>query len=323
MSLASLPTELIESIALYLDLLSSCSLRLASSSLRQQSLHVFRDRFYHKRSISWTRTDLDRLVEISEHENFGPALQQLVVDATPQHSISLWQLRKRISEADPIFSEPDGVFFKSDLQEMYIEEEKEAKKLATFFNETRYDHKCLLAVFGQAQRLESIIFRYKGMDKKYGKFGRRYCESSQHEMSRPFVSTMAVIAASGVRLKEVTIHHVDHYGAVSIGRLESVAPSLRNFASIFESLERLELDLRDWRHPDEGFELENGRAPFVVRFLAKARNVRHLSLGCYSSLQDDLIGEMARHCTFTSACTVLQISSSCSHRLSPHLRDLY
>lgn len=298
MPLSSLPTELIESIARYLDLSSFCSLRLTTLLLKQQSLHVFRERFFRRQSVSWTKHDLDRLVEMSNHADFGSSLQHLSVDATPWHSMSLWQLRKRISEADAIISESDGLFFKSELQEKYIEEEKAAKELAAFFNETRYDHKCLRAVFGKVQNLESIVFKYRGMERKYGKFGRRYCESSQHEMSRPFVSTMAAVAASGVHVKTIAVHPVHHHGAVSIGRLECLSPSLRNFDAVFGNLKTLELNLRDWRYPDEGFELESLRAPFVMRFLAKARNVKDITIGCYSSLQDDLIGEMARYCTF-------------------------
>jgi hypothetical protein len=298
MSLASLPTELIECIAAYLNRSDTCSLRLTSSSLKQQSLHVFRDRFFRKRSVSWTRQSLDRLVEISEHAGFGSALQHLHIDATPRHSILLWQLRKPLFEASAFFSELDDVLFKSELQELYVEKEKEAKAVATFFNETRYDQKCLRAVFSRVQSLESIVFRYEGMDKDYGKFVRRYCESSQHEMSRPFISTMAVVAASGIHVRRITVDPSNAYGAVSVGRLESLAPSLRSFETIFESLEELDLNLRDWRCPEEGFELENARAPFLVRFLAKARNLRHLSIGCYSILHNDLVGEMARHCVF-------------------------
>jgi hypothetical protein len=298
MSLASLPTELVECIAGYLDRSDSCSLRSTSSSLKRQSMHVFRDRFFRKRSVSWTIKSLDRLVEISEHVDFGSALQYLYIDATPRHSISLWQLRKPLFEASAFFSELDDVLFKSELQELYMGKEKEAKALATFFNETRYDHKCLRTVFSEVRRLEIIVFKYQGMDKDYGKFVRRYCESSQHEMSRPFISTMAAVAASGVRVKKITLDPANAYGAVSVGRLESLAPSLRSFETIFEALQQLDLDLRDWRCPEEGFELENARAPFLVRFLAKARNLRHLSIGCYSILHNDLIGEMARQCLF-------------------------
>jgi hypothetical protein len=105
-------------------------------------------------------------------------------------------------------------------------------------------------------------------------------------------------AASGIYVKEISIHHIEKYGAVSIGRLESLAPSLRNFDAAFANLKVLKLNLRDWRYPGTGFELEGNRAPFIIRFLAKARNVRHMELSCYSSLEDDLFGEMARHCTF-------------------------
>ncbi|KAF2832530.1 hypothetical protein CC86DRAFT_442734 [Ophiobolus disseminans] len=291
----SLPTELIETIATYLDLSSSRSLRLASRSLQHQSQLIFRDRFFHTRSILWTKHDLDQIVDISKHPEFGVALQHLRINATPKHSISLWQLRRRIQEADSIISETDGVYLKS----VYIKEEEEANELATFFNETRYDQQCLRKVFKEIGQLESVTFEYDGMSSIYGNFGRRYCETSQHEMSRPFISIMAAIADSGIHVRTICTNPELNHGAVSIGRLESLAPALRSFDAAFEKLGRLELTLRDWRFPDTGFELESARAPFVVRFLAKASNVKYLSLDCYSSLDDDLMGEIARHCNFT------------------------
>lgn len=110
---------------------------------------------------------------------------------------------------------------------------------------------------------------------------------------------MAAIAATDLRLKVISISPINNHGAISIGHLKSLAPSLRHFDSAFERLEVLCLNLRDWRYPDSGFELDTYRAPFVVRFLVKARNVRHLDLIWYSNLEDDLFGEIARHCTFT------------------------
>ncbi|KAH7093524.1 hypothetical protein FB567DRAFT_587955 [Paraphoma chrysanthemicola] len=306
MSITSLPTELIESIAHHLDVATSQSLRLVSSTFEQQSLHVFRDRFFRARILQWTKASFDKLLDITAHPTFGKALRWLHIDATPRHAIALWQLRKRISEAEVISNDPNGILFRSEMQEQYIADEKVAQNQTTFFNETRYDQKCLRSVFEKLGQLDGLTFAYEGMDKKYGKFGRRYCESSQHEMSRPFVSTMAAIAASGVRIKTIKMHPTLTHGAVGIGRLESLAPSLRKFDIAFEHLNTLELELRDWRHLDTGFELETTRAPFVVRFLAKARNLRHLSLGCYSSFDDDLLGDMARHCTFArlETCTL-------------------
>jgi hypothetical protein len=117
---------------------------------------------------------------------------------------------------------------------------------------------------------------------------------------------MAAIAASGIHVKEISVHPKHHYGAVSVGRLESLAPSIRNFDAVFENLEKLELDLRDWRNPSAGFEVDGRRVPFAVRFLAKARNVKDLSLSCYSGLSDDFFSQLAHHCTFTKLeiCTL-------------------
>ncbi|KAJ4372934.1 hypothetical protein N0V83_003225 [Neocucurbitaria cava] len=292
--LASLPTELIELIASSLDLPAFHYVRLTCSSIGRQTLHHFKERFFRTRTLRWTNESLDLLVEVTNHVDYGDALQHLIIDATPRNSIHLWQTCKRISEAQAIL----GSHKKSPLEEQYLEDHKVAEHPATFFKETRYDQKCLTTVFMKLDKLENIIFEYEGMNKRYGKFGRRYCESSQHEMSRPFVSTMAAIAATDLRVKVISISPIKNHGAISIGRLESLAPSLRHFDSAFERLEVLCLNLRDWRYPDSGFELDTYRAPFVVRFLAKARNVRQLDLNWYSNLEDDLFGEIARHCTF-------------------------
>lgn len=292
---------------------------------------MFRDRFFRTRSIQWTTHDLERLLKVSEHADFGSALQHLRINATPTHSVSLWQLRKRISECDAITSDPYGVLFKSELQEQYVKEEAEAKDLATFFNETRHDQKCLRAVFKKIDCLESITLEYRGMDKMFGKFSRRYCEASQHEMSRPFVSTMKAVADAGIYVKVIRTDAQFHHGAISIGRLESLAPVLKSFDSAFDKLERLEIALRDWRRPDAGFELETTRAPFIVRFLAKARHVKCLSLSCYSSLDVELFGEVARYCKFTRLETcrlgnmIVRDASELCQLLAPSystLRDL-
>lgn len=298
MPLISLPTELTEQIASHLDLPACRCLRLVCSSLRQQTSHDFRDRYFRTRTLKWTKESLDTLLEVTLHPDFGNALQNLSIDATPRHSIHLWSTRKRISEAQAIFGPYNANSAKSKLEVQYMNDNKVAEELATFFNETRYDQKCLTNVFTKLGKLERIVFEYEGMDKKYGKFGRKYCESSQHEMSRPFVSTMAAIASTSLSVKVISNHHIKNHGAISIGRLESLAPSLRNFDAVLASLKVLQLNLRDWRYPDSGFELETHRAPFVVRFLAKARNVKELDLSCYSSLDDDLFGEMGRHCAF-------------------------
>jgi hypothetical protein len=109
---------------------------------------------------------------------------------------------------------------------------------------------------------------------------------------------MTAIATSNLIVSAITMHTTHHYGAVGIGRLETLAPHLRAFDLIFPHLSTLHLHLRDWRTPDSGFALDTPRAPFVVRFLAKARNVRDLRVECYSSLEEDIMGEISRHCKF-------------------------
>jgi hypothetical protein len=111
---------------------------------------------------------------------------------------------------------------------------------------------------------------------------------------------MAAVAASGVQVKAILIDPKCNYGAISIGRLESLASSLVRFDAAFETLAKLELNLRDFRHPSRGFELETTRAPWVVRFLTKARHVKHLSLSCHSGLEDNLIGDLASERAFAN-----------------------
>ncbi|KAF1837713.1 hypothetical protein BDW02DRAFT_586509 [Decorospora gaudefroyi] len=264
MSLASLPTELVERIASHLDLPTCRAFRLTSTSLSKQTLYIVKDRFFRQRTLKWTTEDFSALLQVTAHATFGDALQTLIIDATPRHSIHLWQARKRISEAQAISTPYGTVSNRSELEEKYATYSKIAEDAAVFFNETRYDQKSLRTVFQKIKRLDCIAFAYNGMD------------SNQHEMSRPFVSTMSAIAASNCQVRIIVLD----------GN-RNLAPSLRSFDAAFERLEILQLHLRDWRYADSGFELDTARAPFV-----------ELELSCYSSLEADIFGEMARHCAF-------------------------
>ena len=298
MALSRLPTELIEHITTYLDLPDSRSLRLTSPSLSRQTSHVFKDRFFRQHTLQWTEAAFIRLLEITSHPHFGNAIQDLIVDATPRHSIHLWQAQIRIAETQGIATPYGTASATRDLEIQYIADYTVSEEIAKFFSETRFDRKSLVTVLERLEHLDSITFAYEGMHEKYAKFCTRYCKSSQQEMSRPFVSTMSAIAESKVQVRRIQVDSDKAFGAVSIGKLETLAPSLRYFDHAFEKLDTLQLHLRDLRSSVSGFEIDTIRAPFVVRFLAKARNVRKLELSCYSILEMDVFGEMARHCQF-------------------------
>jgi hypothetical protein len=318
MTLPCLPTELIEQIATYLDLASIRSFRLTSPPLSKQTSHLFRDRFFRKLSIEWTVESLEKLRAISLHETFGDALQDLLIDATPYRSIHLWASRLRISEAHAISTPYGTVSANPEFEKQYRVDVKIAEKEATFLNETRHDRKCLVSCFERVGRLASVSFEYEGVGEECAKFCKRYCERSQHEMSRPFVSTMAAITATKLQVGHICLSKEFPYGAISIGRMESLAPNLRAFDHAFEGLETLQLHLRDWRDAEDGFKIETSRAPFIVRFLAHARNLKSLELSCYSQLESNLFSEMAAHCHFKKleVCklSVMQIPTVSSFR---------
>ncbi|KAH6621782.1 hypothetical protein C7974DRAFT_210866 [Boeremia exigua] len=299
-SLLSLPIELIEQVASYLTLPSFRALRLTASRYHHQTDHLFRQRFFTTQHLRWTKTSLQRLTEISTYQPLGSSCRHLIIDATPHHALLLWKMGRRSLDpglmAPVAIDEDDIRLFK--LTEDYEALQHKAEEAAKWFNETRFDVKCLVTVFAHLTSLDRITFAYQGMEALCSVFGHRYCESSQHEMSRPFISTLSALATSEVKVRHIAVHDEDRYGAISIGRLESLAPSLRYFDVAFENLETLQLNLRDWRSPDAGFEIEQTRAPFIVRFLAKCKNVRTLELSCYSALEDDLFGVVARTCRF-------------------------
>jgi hypothetical protein len=240
------------------------------------------------------------LLDISTHAELGDALRNLVIDATPRYALELWKMSRRSADAGyltPLTDDEDGGKLVKRLSEEYEKLEEEKEEVARWFNESRFDVTCLKKVFARVEKLESVVFKYEGMEMRYSKFAQRYCEGSQHEMSRPFVSTMNALAATGTRVERIEMGK-EGFGAVSVGRLEGLAPSLRAFDGVFGKLESLQLKLRDWRSPDTGFELESSRAPFVIRFLAKCRSVRTLDLSFYSSFEKDVFGNLARVCRF-------------------------
>lgn len=292
--LSTLPTELIEQVTDYLDVDSFRSFRLASCSLNQQSIHSFRQRFFRTRTVAWTSESLDRLTHITSDAYFGRSLRVLVIDATPRFAIRLWELEKGIIEAD-LQQDQDR---RNDIQARYSEVEVRLEQATRFWNETRYDRKALTSVFEHLGNLQSIVFAYDGMKKNFLLFGRRYCESSQNEMSRPFVTTMAAVAMSKLIVQTITIDPQRRYGAVSTGRLESLAPVMARFDDIFLGLKVLKMNIRDWRSPEDGFEMPTGKTSFLVRFLSKLRNLESLDLSCFSSLQENVLSEMAQHCKY-------------------------
>ncbi|KAF2186226.1 hypothetical protein K469DRAFT_573314 [Zopfia rhizophila CBS 207.26] len=292
MPLTTLPAELIEFIARSLSAIDFRSFRLVSALLKEQSLHHFKERFFRRRTIEWTVPSLQALLDISCHSDFGSCLQELVIDATPRFAIQLWEIKKNILDN----SHDSGLRKLYEIKHALLNGKEEES--SRYFAETRFDQKTLIAVFERIKTLHSIAFSYDGMDRSYGKFGRKYCESSQNEMSRPFVSTIAAIARSGLIIQRISVEDGKRYGAISVGRLESISPVLPIISTSFSRLQTLKLDLRDWRHPEEGFEPPPGKAPFVVRLLSKAMNVKDLDVSCFSSLEPDIFAEMAEHCVF-------------------------
>lgn len=305
MSLTALPTELIELISSNLDLVSFHNTRLTCSLLRQRSLHSFRDLFFQSKSIPWTREDLDRLVSIASHPDLGSALKTLIIDATPRRSILLWQLDKRIRDQQRDArdgSSASAAEWRS-LKQQYVDLERETRSAETFFNETRYDQKRLKAAFDLLRHrgtLNSLIFKYEGIVNFWNRPLRDYCLFVQQEMSRPFISAISAIAASGVCIKTISLHDTNSHGAVSVGRLETLGPSLPGLDLAFSKLTTLQLNIRDWRSSYPGFEVGSDRPPFMMRFLNKARSVKHLALSGHTSFDADMFGDMARHCRFDS-----------------------
>lgn len=292
--LSDLPTELIEHITGYLDIGCFRSFRLVSHSLNQQSIHQFRQRFFRTRTVAWTTESLDQLTHITSDPYFGRSLRDLVVDSTPRFAIRLWELEKGIIEADL----QQDQHRRNEVQARYSEVEARFEQITRFWNETRHDRKALASVFEHLGRLQSIVFAYDGMKKNFLLFGRRYCESSQNEMSRPLVSTLAAVAMSKLIVQTINIDPGRRYGAVSTGRLESLSPFLVVFDDIFLGLKILKMNIRDWRSPDDGLEMPTGKASFLVRFLAKLRNLESLDLSCFSSLEESLLSDMARYCKY-------------------------
>lgn len=299
--LLSLAAELLDQIASYLDLESFRALRLTASRYKVQTTRLFKKRFFTTQHLQWGKLSLQRLVDVSEDLLLGGACQHLVIDATPHHALLLWKTRRRSADAGhmtPITDDEDGSNLVKRLNDDYKLLEEKAENETRWLNETRFDLKCLTTAFPRLTSLESITFAYQGMEARYSKFAGRYCEASQHEMSRPFISTLFALATSKITVRHIKIHDENKHGAVSVGRLESLAPLLRGFDLAFELLETLHLNLRDWRRPSSAFELETTRAPFVVRFLAKCSNIRVLHLSCYSVPDNTIFTEMARTCRF-------------------------
>ncbi|RMZ73447.1 f-box domain containing [Pyrenophora seminiperda CCB06] len=294
-----IPTELIELIASHVDLQTFRSLRLTNVELSRQTAYYLRNQFLRKQHLAWSRESLDRFVEINTHAVFAGAMQHLVIDATPYHAIALLEVNERITVERLSLAQyryphnPSSELLKqqTDARNAAARAVRDAK----FFNEAGYDLKCLVSVFKRLERLESVTFEYGRRECEYSKFVSRSSEYNLAEMSRPFLSTMAAIAETKLPVYSILRNRQSGFGAMTMGRFESLAPSLGNFDAAFEKLSTMQLSLRGWREPDDSFALnETTRASFLVCFLSKAKNVQHLYLNGCSHFES-----IARHCQFT------------------------
>ncbi|KAF2011063.1 hypothetical protein BU24DRAFT_330864, partial [Aaosphaeria arxii CBS 175.79] len=286
-----LPTELVEAIASYLPLTDFRRLRLLCSSLTQQVHHQFKHRFFQQHTLDWTVAGFQTLSNIVNDDQFRSSLQSIVIVSTPLQQMRLWMASRRAVAS--LYPGPQ-----TEPSEEEIRLTDETNKAAKFWNESRHDYTSLTATFERLRSIDSIVFAYDGMDKTWSKFGRFYCERSTNEMSRPFIVTMAAIAESHFHVRTMTMHEEKKYGAVGIGRLESLAPRLSTLQDALGHIQTLRLNLRDWRSPEEGFDPPVRRTPFVVRFLSCFKNLRSFEFSCYSSLEDNIFSEMATHCKF-------------------------
>lgn len=156
MALNTLPAEMVEIITNYLDIVDFRSLRLVNSSLNQQSLHPFKERFFQQKTLTWTIDKLNVLLEIVQHDYFGDALQDLIIDATPRHAIRLWELKKQIQDLPQ--SDTD---VRPQLLVAYDDLAAHADKMATFWKETQQDQKLLTTIFQQKKTLRSHNLRLR------------------------------------------------------------------------------------------------------------------------------------------------------------------
>ncbi|KAF2006027.1 hypothetical protein P154DRAFT_482774 [Amniculicola lignicola CBS 123094] len=268
--------------------------RSVCTSLKIKSLHHFRERFFRKRKVFWIAEKLRELLDIVWDPYLGKEVRVLHIDATPRYVIRLWQLKVNIAN-----NEQDDTI-RSRLYVEYDIEYLKANELTRFWNETRYDQRTLVTVFEKLKSPGAGTFAYDSMDgKKYGKFGRRYCENSQNEMSRPFVSTMAAIATPGIAVREMLIDKARPFGAIGVGRLATLGPLLSRFDRAFENLQTFKISPRDWRIPEPSFGALLDKAPFAVPFLEKCINLRHLEISCFSMFETDVFPQMAQLCHYS------------------------
>lgn len=141
-------------------------------------------------------------------------------------------------------------------------------------------------------------------------------------MSRPFITTITAVATSSILIHTISTDPVPKYGAISINRLETFSRQLPALGAAFSNLQTLKLNLREWKYPEDGFELSStAKTSFVVRFLAKCGQVRVLGLSGHSSFEEHLFAEIAKHCKFTNlqACSLELFSISSVTDLSGFL----
>lgn len=283
-----LPTELVENIAYSLPLSDLRNFRLTCSSMRDQALHPFKDRFFRRRTITVTADSLKGLIDVAGHPQIGSALRDLVIDATPQLEKKYTDCQRRIRDAQL----DDGLRQLLDIELRLINEDR--VKLSDFAKSGQ-DRKLLALAFMVIGRLHSIAFAYDGFNESEAEDAMYHLRRAQTEMSRPFVSTIAAIAFSGLAVEEITVQNHRRSGFVSIGKLKFSSTQYSQLRPALAHLRVLKLDLRDWLYAPARWMVSVEIPPFVARFLSRVTELRELDLSChiYSSRKEDVFTEIA------------------------------
>lgn len=210
-SLLELPTELVEHVVRSLPAATDVSaFRLACRALRDGASHPFRQAYFVRRTVTLQVASLQRLFAITQHRDYGPALQDLVVraehfdphhsyDVLEQHGASDGQRRRAVSRI-----------------ELFARMQRDYKHLRHF----RLGERLLLSVFRNITKLRSLTLQYAEYDddrQKPMRFEPFLIDRDRLEVAtEAFSMVMAAVASAPLSVDSLQLYKRHWGGAVTL-----------------------------------------------------------------------------------------------------------
>lgn len=274
-TLVDAPPEIVELIVHHLGIVEIGYLRLTCRLLRAKaSLHRFRKFFQHKQT-DLSLGSLQTLIDITEHQEFGPLLQSITVVAVFYDLGALEELidnqGRQLSalglddqDQDPILAETAAALMQwehSNVQKLstQLDQLKQMKSAQACARDSNSDLNMLAAAFRRMKALRMLTFEAavcQDTERRLPARCRRNWAPVWQVASRVYLLTMMALAASGLPVEQMSIYGGQWGCSILTPTMfhDSLPSDIADLGIVFANLRKISLSISSL-HPsmNQGF----------------------------------------------------------------------